>query len=502
MPADATPAHDPATLYDGLSELLDLVNTGDGGPAALQLIVDLAAATTGAAGATLAEYGPSGGRTVAATTSLSWALGRPVDMTDPGFAKLLAGPPAQEAGLDQMPRDAESQLRGYGLQRMLVGLGNANGSVVVSLHAFPPDPTGSPDPRHLALVRLLAAIAAHLYRDGTGLPVHSDGPALTPVGEGLVVVGPDGTVRSWSPAAERVIGRTAAEAIGAPLPFPVPRAGQAVVHRLESGRWIHARSTPLVGIDATLVTFRESAESRDRDQTRDLFISMTSHELRTPVTVIKGYADTLVERWDSLGDTARREAVFVLWQRAGELARLVDRLLNAANDMAALRDGPDPVPFDPAVALRHAAADLAADLRRSLQIKLPETLPKVRGDRASLTTVLTELVTNACKYSPEWVEVELTAGSDAQTVWIRVSDRGSGIRPEHTERAFERFWQLERNDQRRYGGVGLGLYLVRRIVERQNGWVSLRPRHGGGTVAEVRLPRADTGARETWKSGS
>jgi signal transduction histidine kinase len=106
------------------------------------------------------------------------------------------------------------------------------------------------------------------------------------------------------------------------------------------------------------------------------------------------------------------------------------------------------------------------------------------------------LVTNACKYSTDWVDVELTAGADERTVWIRVSDRGLGISPEYTERAFERFWQLETGDQRRYGGVGLGLYLVRRIVERQNGWVSLRARDGGGTVAEVRLPRADRGPGE------
>jgi two-component system, OmpR family, phosphate regulon sensor histidine kinase PhoR len=90
----------------------------------------------------------------------------------------------------------------------------------------------------------------------------------------------------------------------------------------------------------------------------------------------------------------------------------------------------------------------------------------------------------------------VTAGADQQTVWFRVADRGVGIRQEHVERAFERFWQLERGDQRRYGGVGLGLYLVRRIVERQNGWVSLRPRDGGGTVAEVRLPRADVSVGE------
>jgi two-component system phosphate regulon sensor histidine kinase PhoR len=81
-------------------------------------------------------------------------------------------------------------------------------------------------------------------------------------------------------------------------------------------------------------------------------------------------------------------------------------------------------------------------------------------------------------------------------VGFRVADRGIGVMAEHVERAFERFWQAETGDHRRYGGVGLGLYLVRQIVERQNGWVSLRPRERGGTVAEVRLRRADLGPGE------
>jgi signal transduction histidine kinase len=75
-------------------------------------------------------------------------------------------------------------------------------------------------------------------------------------------------------------------------------------------------------------------------------------------------------------------------------------------------------------------------------------------------------------------------------VFIRVCDRGVGIDPIDVEHAFERFWRARRDGDGR-GGVGLGLYLVRRLVERQNGWVSLRPREGGGTVAEVRLQRAD-----------
>jgi signal transduction histidine kinase len=99
-------------------------------------------------------------------------------------------------------------------------------------------------------------------------------------------------------------------------------------------------------------------------------------------------------------------------------------------------------------------------------------------------------VTNAEKYSPPDTPIELCAALDGDTLRFRVTDRGIGIQPEHVEHAFERYWQAGAADRRRHPGAGLGLYLVRRLVERQNGWVSLRPRVGGGTTAEVRLPRA------------
>lgn len=219
---------------------------------------------------------------------------------------------------------------------------------------------------------------------------------------------------------------------------------------------------------------------------RDLFIAVTSHELRTPVTVIKGFADTLVEHWDSLDPAGRRAAVRVIRQRANELAKLVDRLLATTT---APPGTPAVAPFDLLAALQEATDGLATELRKRLQVRLPVALPKAYGDRASLATILTELVTNAAKYSRG--EVELLAGADERTVLFQVADRGIGIAPEHVEQAFVRYWQAESGDRREFHGAGLGLYLVRRIVERQHGSVSLRPRDQGGTVAEVRLLRAD-----------
>lgn len=222
---------------------------------------------------------------------------------------------------------------------------------------------------------------------------------------------------------------------------------------------------------------------------RDLWVAVTSHELRTPVTVIKGYADTLTNHWETLGEPGRQEAVRVIGNRAGELARLVDRLLSAAGD-GVLGTAPAG-PFDLVEALREAAGELPSDLRRRLKLAhLPGDLPKAYGNRDSIATILTELTTNAEKYSPPDTIVELCAGIDDDTLRFRVSDRGAGIAPEHVEHAFERYWQAEGGDRHHHPGAGLGLYLVRRMVERQHGWVSLRPREGGGTVAEVRLRRA------------
>ena len=135
-------------------------------------------------------------------------------------------------------------------------------------------------------------------------------------------------------------------------------------HRLPDGRWLKITAGELPGtVDSRVVTFRDITDQHRRDHDRDLFVAVTSHELRTPVTVIKGYADTLASHWDSLAEDERRHAVRVIGQRASELARLVDRLLSASTNVGPVGGSP-PVPFDLVEALRGAANALPAGLRR------------------------------------------------------------------------------------------------------------------------------------------
>lgn len=476
----------------GLAGVIDTINAGSAGLPALTRLLWVAQAGLRAEGMSFAEYGPTGGRVIAATGAAEWALGRPLDLADPAIMALRAGPRIQDVPLSRLPEWLAGQLAGRGLFRVFYCRAELGSLAIGHVHAYYRDAEGRSGPEQQALIQLAAACAAHQYADSAGLPVHGDGPVVAALTDGLAIVDREGRVRLWNPAAEQVTGRLAAEMLGRPLPFPVPHDNEVVEHELADGRWLKITAGVLPGTgESRVVTFSDATEQHRREHDRELFIAVTSHELRTPVTVIKGYVDTLTNHWESLVEADRREALRAIGQRAAELARLVDRLLSAATDAGAVGGQPS-APFDLVDALRAAVAELPAELRRRLTVQLPVDLPKALGDRASLATVLTELVTNADKYTDDNADpVELTAGADAQSVFFRVSDRGVGVRPEHVERAFDRFWQGESGNRRRYPGAGLGLYLVRRIIERQNGWVSLRPREGGGTVAEVRLPRGD-----------
>jgi signal transduction histidine kinase len=481
-----------AGVIAGLAGVIDTINAGSAGLPALTRLLTVAQASLEADGMSFAEYGPTGGRVIAATGAAEWALGKPLDLSDPAMVALRAGPRVQDVTLNRLPAWLAGQLAGRGLFRVLYCRAELGSLAIGHVHAYFRDAVGRAGPEQHAWIQLAAACVAHQYADSAGLPVHGDGPVVAALSDGLAIVDRDGRVRLWNPAAERVTGRRAEEMLGRPLPFPMPRANETLDHSLPDGRWLKITAGVLPGTgELRMVTFSDATEQHRREHDRELFIAVTSHELRTPVTAIKGYADTLINHWESLDEADRREALRVIGQRSAELARLLDRLLSAATDAGAV-GGQQPAPFDLVDALRSAVAELPAELRRRLHVNLPVELPKALGDRASLATVLTELATNADKYTDDnALPVELSAGADAQSVFFRVSDRGIGVRPEHVERAFDRFWQGESGNRRRYPGAGLGLYLVRRIIERQNGWVSLRPREGGGTVAEVRLPRGD-----------
>jgi PAS domain S-box-containing protein len=309
--------------------------------------------------------------------------------------------------------------------------------------------------------------------------------------DGIAVLDHDGLIRQWNPAAHKLTGMSAEEVAGKPPPFPVPDpGGPTLTHRLPSGRWLEVLCNGLNGEQEQVVDFRDVTAAKELEEAKDLFLATTSHELRTPITVVQGFASTLASRWDKLSDAERRSAVQTIAERAGSLGRLVEQLLlgsRAGADQLTVTNGA----FDLAELLRGAAvAFRPLSERHTLTAEIPDGLPRAYGDMTATDVIVGQLLENAFKYSPDGGTVTIKAQPAGEWIEVTVDDEGIGIAPGDHERIFERFVQGEAGDRRRFGGIGLGLYIVRQLARAQGAEIAARSRADGGTRMELRLRRA------------
>lgn len=309
--------------------------------------------------------------------------------------------------------------------------------------------------------------------------------------DGIAVLDSSGLVREWNPAAHELTGMSPDEVIGKPPPFPLPEPGSTLAHRLPSGRWMDVLCSGLGEQDGQVIDFRDVTAAKELEEAKDLFLATTSHELRTPITVVQGFASTLASRWDKLSDAERRGAVQTIAERAGSLGRLVEQLLlgsRAGADRLTVRNGP----FDLGALLREAAvAFQPLSDRHTLVADIPDPLPDAFGDVTAADIIVGQLLENAFKYSPEGGTVAVRARAEDGHIEVVVEDEGIGIAPGDHERIFERFVQGETGDRRRFGGIGLGLYIVRQLARAQDGEVAATSRPGGGTQMRLRLRQAN-----------
>ncbi len=313
--------------------------------------------------------------------------------------------------------------------------------------------------------------------------------------DGIAVLDGEGLVRQWNRAAHALTGVSAAQATGKPPPFPLPEPGATVTFRLPNSRWMEVLCTDLDGRDEQVIDFRDVTAAKELEEAKDLFLATTSHELRTPITVVQGFASTLANRWDKLLDTDRRGAVQTIAERAESLGKLVDQLLLGSRAGANRLTVTDE-PFDLARVLQDAA-----NVFRPLSDKhvvlaeVPADLPMAHGDAAATDSIVGQLLENAFKYSPDGGTITVGArvagdgGGSGQLV-VTVQDEGIGIAAGDLERVFQRFVQGEAGDRRRFGGIGLGLYIVRQLAQAQGGDVTASRREGGGTVMTLTLRQA------------
>ncbi|HJV05674.1 MAG TPA: HAMP domain-containing sensor histidine kinase, partial [Actinomycetota bacterium] len=239
-----------------------------------------------------------------------------------------------------------------------------------------------------------------------------------------------------------------------------------------------------------------------RDMTREYevermkkeFLSTVSHELRTPLTPIIGYSELMSKRPVEEG-RARAFAAGIL-----DSARRLERIVAMLVDYSAMEGGRMPLSLA-RVRVPDLVQDTVADWRdragrHRFETRFEPGLPPARGDVTLLRKVLDELLDNAVKYSPGGgrVEVAVTGGdhSGGRMIRVDVSDQGIGIEPNDMADIFQDFRQVNASDTRAFGGLGLGLAFVKRIVEAHGGTITAESGLGEGAVFSFTVPAADT----------
>jgi signal transduction histidine kinase len=250
-----------------------------------------------------------------------------------------------------------------------------------------------------------------------------------------------------------------------------------------TGRVLHIQAKRLIGL---LSREQETVRRlQDLDRMKSEFISTASHEMRTPLTTIIGFAKSL-QQPEFVEDSEMRKEFLGRMERQGDrLLNLVDQLLHTAR-LEGRETEPKRAPFDFAVLAEEVAAGLD---HKGVAIKfdLPDDLPSLVSDRDMVSHILANLLGNAVKYSPpETVcTVGARASGDRFQFWVR--DQGIGLSPEQLEHVFEPFWQADSSLTRETGGVGLGLYLVKLLITALKGEISVESEVGKGARFTVML---------------
>lgn len=229
-----------------------------------------------------------------------------------------------------------------------------------------------------------------------------------------------------------------------------------------------------------------SAELAEIDRQKSEFLALVSNELRTPLTAVRRYVETVIADWDRLPDAERRGLLAAASSNADELTRLVGQLLDFARTDAGVIDIV-PQPLEVRAAVTFALEDLGPVVAdHYIEVDVPERLA-VLADATGFDHVLKNIVTNAVQYSPAGSGVVVRASSQNGEVVISVADEGIGITPAEQERVFDRFYRSGDSRDRRSGG-GIGLTIARRFTEMHGGriWVESTP--GRGSTFSFSLP--------------
>jgi len=343
---------------------------------------------------------------------------------------------------------------------------------------------------------------------------------LARVADAVLVTDPDSRVMQCNPAAERVVGLLEEDVVGRAcgeilqlrvgervldcshgcplLQFETDAqtegtAGLEVWRFASDGRRqpLLANASAVRDAQGELVevvhSIRDITALKQAEEAKTLFLATASHELKTPLTVINGFAHTLLH-YPDLGEEVQQRALEAIGSRSLELTKIVDRLLLSSR----IEAGRVSVKLDRielAPILEERVQTLATATGRYVDFGVESGALDVVGDRDALVTVIDHLLDNAVKYSPDGGTVSVHAEMTDTVVQVRVSDEGIGMDAEQVAHCFDKFWQAESTDVRRFGGTGIGLYIVRSLVEAMGARIDVLSKVGQGSTFVLTLPR-------------
>jgi PAS domain S-box-containing protein len=269
----------------------------------------------------------------------------------------------------------------------------------------------------------------------------------------------------------------------------VPVRGSERIYEVQSAQVRNEEGRDL-GIVAI---FNDITEMKNIDKMKSSFVAMASHELRTPLTAIKGFSSTLLDGIDTDMYTKddQREFLGIVVTECDRLRRLIDDLLNTSRIESGESLRPNYTRFELLPLLEKAVmVQQQASSKHKVFLQVQNDLPDtIIGDQDKLDQILTNLLNNAIKYSPNGGDVVVHAKSEGETVLIGVKDQGMGIPKEHLARVFERFHRVDNEDNRKIYGTGLGLFLVKHLVEKVHlGQIWADSEVGVGSTFYLRIP--------------
>ncbi|MFG2605325.1 ATP-binding protein [Streptomyces sp. NPDC048514] len=349
------------------------------------------------------------------------------------------------------------------------------------------------------------------------------GPGVDPdqLPDGLVVADEHGRIVGFNAAAARITAVPAADALGRSLEKALPLedlegrrwwqvtdpyGGLAIRVRqpernllLPGGREVlvsarYVRDEPLGPVRQVVVCLRDTEARRRTERSHAELIATVAHELRSPLTSVKGFTATLLAKWERFTDDQKRLMLETVDADADRVTRLIAELLDISRiDSGRLEVRRQPVDIGAAVS-RHIQAYVAAGQRADrFLLRIEQPLPDLWADPDKVDQVLSNLIENAVRHGEGTVTIAITPsaspreGEDGEhaATSVTVSDEGPGIPEESMNRVFTRFWRGSKR-----GGTGLGLYIVKGIVEAHGGTITVGRAAGGGAEFRFTLPVA------------